>query len=247
MILEGKVALVTGGAVGIGRSIALELAKEGANIAVNYRSSANEALELVKEIEALGRTAIAIQADISDFNSAKTLIDETVNKFGTLNIVVNNAGITDDGLLLRMKEDQFDRVITTNLKGVFNVCRHAARPLMKAEDGRVINISSISGLKGNIGQANYSAAKAGVIGFTKTLAREFASRQITANVVAPGFIQTKMTDVLSDEIKNQILSEIPLKTLGVPEDIGHVVTFLASPKAKYITGQVISVDGGLSI
>lgn len=247
MILEGKVALVTGGAVGIGRSIALELAKEGANIAVNYRSSANEALELVKEIEALGRTAIAIQADISDFNSAKTLIDETVNKFGTLNIVVNNAGITDDGLLLRMKEDQFDRVITTNLKGVFNVCRHAARPLMKAEDGRVINISSISGLKGNIGQANYSAAKAGVIGFTKTLAREFASRQITANVVAPGFIQTKMTDVLSDEIKNQILSEIPLKTLGIPEDIGHVVTFLASPKAKYITGQVISVDGGLSI
>ncbi len=146
-----------------------------------------------------------------------------------------------------MNEEQFDRVITTNLKGVFNVCRHASRPLMKAEDARIINISSISGLKGNIGQANYSAAKAGVIGFTKTLAREFASRQITANVVAPGFIQTKMTDVLSDDIKNQILNDIPLKTLGIPEDIAHIVTFLASPKGKYITGQVISVDGGLSI
>lgn len=247
MILEGKVALVTGGAVGIGRSIALELAKEGADVAINYRSSATEALELVKEIESLGRKAIAIQADISNFDSAKVLIDETVNHFGSLNIVVNNAGITDDGLLLRMKEEQFDRVITTNLKGVFNVCKHAARPLMKAEDARIINISSISGLKGNIGQANYSAAKAGVIGFTKTLAREFASRQITANVVAPGFIQTKMTDVLSDDIKNQILNDIPLKTLGIPEDIAHIVTFLASPKGKYITGQVISVDGGLSI
>jgi len=247
MILEGKVALVTGGAVGIGRSIALELAKEGASVAINYRSSANEALELVKEIESLGRKAVAIQADISNFDSAKALIDETVNYFGSLNIVVNNAGITDDGLLLRMKEEQFDRVITTNLKGVFNVCRHASRPLMKAEDARIINISSISGLKGNIGQANYSAAKAGVIGFTKTLAREFASRQITANVVAPGFIQTKMTDVLSDDIKNQILNDIPLKTLGIPEDIAHIVTFLASPKGKYITGQVISVDGGLSI
>src|SRR5690554_338017 len=247
MILEGKVALVTGGAVGIGRSIALELAKEGADVAINYRSSANEALELVKEIESLGRKAVAIQADISNFDSAKALIDETVNYFGSLNIVVNNAGITDDGLLLRMKEEQFDRVITTNLKGVFNVCRHASRPLMKAEDARIINISSISGLKGNIGQANYSAAKAGVIGFTKTLAREFASRQITANVVAPGFIQTKMTDVLSDDIKNQILNDIPLKTLGIPEDIAHIVTFLASPKGKYITGQVISVDGGLSI
>ncbi|HHT55768.1 MAG TPA: 3-oxoacyl-[acyl-carrier-protein] reductase [Acholeplasma sp.] len=246
-MLEGKVALVTGGAVGIGRSIALELAKEGASVAINYRSSANEALELVKEIESLGRKAVAIQADISNFDSAKALIDETVNYFGSLNIVVNNAGITDDGLLLRMKEEQFDRVITTNLKGVFNVCRHASRPLMKAEDARIINISSISGLKGNIGQANYSAAKAGVIGFTKTLAREFASRQITANVVAPGFIQTKMTDVLSDDIKNQILNDIPLKTLGIPEDIAHIVTFLASPKGKYITGQVISVDGGLSI
>lgn len=247
MSLKGKVALVTGGAVGIGRSIALELARKGASVVINYRSSANEAETLVKEIESLGVGAVAIRADISSFEGAKALVDEVVTHFGKLEIVVNNAGITDDGLLLRMKEEQFDRVITTNLKGVFNVCRHAAKPLMKSEGGRVINISSISGLKGNVGQANYSAAKAGVIGFTKTLAREFASRGVTANVVAPGFIQTKMTDVLSDEIKMQILNEIPLKTLGVPEDIGHIVAFLASDKAKYITGQVLSVDGGLSI
>ena len=247
MSLKGKVALVTGGAVGIGRSIALELARKGASVAINYRSSANEAETLVKEIESLGVGAVAIRADISSFEGAKALVDEVVTHFGKLEIVVNNAGITDDGLLLRMKEEQFDRVITTNLKGVFNVCRHAAKPLMKSEGGRVINISRISGLKGNVGQANYSAAKAGVIGFTKTLAREFASRGVTAHVVAPGFIQTKMTDVLSDEIKMQILNEIPLKTLGVPEDIGHIVAFLASDKAKYITGQVLSVDGGLSI
>lgn len=248
MSLEGKVALVTGGAVGIGRAIALELAKNGADVAVNYRSSADQALSLVEEIKALGRNAVAIQADISNFDSAKTLVDETVNKLGALTILVNNAGITDDGLLLRMKEESFDNVINTNLKGVFNVCRHASRPLMKAkEDARIINISSISGLRGNVGQANYSSAKAGVIGFTKTIAREFAARGLTANVIAPGFIQTKMTDVLSDEIKEQILTQIPLNKLGEVEDIAHLAAFLASPKAKYITGQVLSVDGGMSI
>lgn len=247
MFLENKVALVTGGAVGIGRSIALELAKEGAFIAVNYRSSADAALNLVKEIESIGSKAIAIQADVSNFESSKNLVEKVVEQFGKLDILVNNAGITDDGLLLRMKEEQFDNVITTNLKGVFNVCKHAARYIMKSDNGRIINISSISGIRGNIGQANYSAAKAGVIGFTKTIAKEFASRNITANVVAPGFIQTKMTDVLSDEIKQEALNQIPLKTFGLTEDIAHTVVFLASPKARYITGQVISVDGGLSI
>lgn len=248
MTLEGKVALVTGGAIGIGRAIALELAKEGANIAINYRSSADQANHLVNEIKQMGRNAVAIQADISSFDGAKELIDETIKALGSLTILVNNAGITDDGLLLRMKEESFDKVINTNLKGVFNVCRHAARPLMKAkEDARIINISSISGIKGNVGQANYSAAKAGVIGFTKTLAREFASRGLTANVIAPGFIQTKMTDVLSDDIKEQILNEIPLKKFGDVKDIAYIAAFLASDKAKYITGQVLSVDGGLSI
>ena len=246
-MLEDKVALVTGGALGIGRAIALELAKNGCNVAVNYRSSDKAANELVDEIKSLGRKAIAIQADISDFESSKNLIDETINHFGTLNILVNNAGITDDTLFIRMKEEQFDNVVLTNLKGVFNVTKHATRHLMKAEDARIINISSVSAIKGNVGQANYSAAKAGVIGFSKTLAKELASRIVTVNVIAPGFIKTNMTDVLNDDIKNAVLNEIPLKTFGSPEDVANLTVFLASSKSKYITGQTLCVDGGLTI
>lgn len=246
-MLENKVALVTGGAVGIGRAISLQLAKSGANVVINYRSSATEALALVEEIKSLGGNAIAFKADISDFNEAKELVDKTVEQFGTINIVVNNAGITDDALMLRMTEEQFDRVILTNLKGVFNVCKHATRPIMKSGYGRIINISSVSGIKGNVGQANYAAAKAGVIGFTKTLAREFASRDITANVVAPGFIETKMTASLPESIIEAAKNEIPLKSFGHVDDIAYTVDFLVSPKARYITGQVISVDGGLTI
>lgn len=246
-MIKDKVALVTGAGIGIGRQIALDLAKSGANIAINYRSSETEALNLVKEIKALGRDAIAIKADISNFLEAKNLVDKTIEHFGTLNILVNNAGITDDALLMRMSEEQFDKVILTNLKGVFNVSKHAIRPLMKSGYGRVINISSVSGIKGNSGQANYSAAKAGVIGFTKTLARELAGRMITANVVAPGFIETKMTESLSANIKELALNEIPLKTFGDVSDVSNLVVFLASPNAKYITGQTISVDGGISI
>lgn len=246
-MLQDKVALVTGGAIGIGRAIALELSKSGASVAINYRSSATEAQNLVNEIISLGGNAIAIKADISDFNQAKLLVDETIEKLGKLNIVVNNAGITNDALMLRMTEEQFDSVILTNLKGVFNVCKHVTRPLMKSDYGRIINISSVSGIKGNIGQANYAAAKSGVIGFTKTLAREFASRNVTVNVVAPGFVKTKMTESLPESIVDAAINEIPLKTFGEVEDIAYMVEYLASPKAKYITGQVISVDGGLTI
>lgn len=246
-MLKDKIALVTGGAVGIGRAIALELANSGATVVVNYRSSADAANELVNQIKSNGGNALAIKADISDFNQAKELIDETVNTFGNLNIVVNNAGITDDALLLRMTEEQFDKVILTNLKGVFNVCKHANRVLLKSGYGRIINISSVSGIKGNVGQANYAAAKAGVIGFTKTLAKEFASRNVTANVVAPGFIETNMTANLPTSIVDAAINEIPLKQFGNVLDIAYMVEFLASPKGRYITGQVISVDGGLTI
>lgn len=246
-MIKDKVALVTGGAVGIGRAISLSLAKNGAKVVINYRSSADAANDLVKEIQSFGGQAMAIKADISDFNATKVLLDEVISNYGTLNILVNNAGITDDSLMLRMSEDQFDRVILTNLKGVFNVCKHATKTLMKSSYGRIINISSVSGIKGNVGQANYSAAKAGVIGFSKTLAKEFASRNVTVNVVAPGFIETNMTASLPEKIVEAILNEIPLKRFGQVEDIAETVSFLASPRASYITGQVLSVDGGLTL
>jgi 3-oxoacyl-[acyl-carrier protein] reductase len=245
MDLSNKVALITGGASGIGRMITLELAKRGAFVVINYNRSAEKAESLVKEIEAFGGKAYAVQADISHYQDAERLVKETIEHFGTLHILVNNAGITDDALILRMQEDQFDRVINTNLKGVWNVCKHAAKTLMKSGYGRIINISSVSGVMGNAGQSNYSAAKAGVIGLTKALAREFAGRSVTVNVVAPGFVETEMTQKLAPEMVEQWRNQIPLKRFGQSEEVAYAVAFLASEQAAYITGHTLEVDGGL--
>jgi 3-oxoacyl-[acyl-carrier protein] reductase len=244
-ILMGKNAVVTGASRGLGRSIALKLAELGANVILNYRSSANSVEEVVTAIEEKGVKALAVQGDVSSFEDAKNIIDAAVKNFGSIDILVNNAGITKDGLLMRMKEEDFDNVIEVNLKGVFNCTRHAVPIMMKQRSGRIINISSVVGLAGNAGQANYAAAKAGIIGFTKSTAKEIASRGITVNAIAPGFIQTDMTDILSDKVKETIMNNIPLKKLGEPEDVAETTAFLASPAAKYITGQVISVDGGM--
>lgn len=245
MDLKNKVALVTGGASGIGKTISLELAKKGAIVFINYNKSQDKALALIQEIESFGGKAYAFQADISKYDDAKNLIDFIVSTSNTLNIVVNNAGITDDALLLRMTEEQFDRVIETNLKGVWNICKHSAKVLLKSGYGRLINISSVSGVMGNAGQSNYSSAKAGVIGMTKALAREFASRSVTVNAVAPGFIETDMTKKLSEEVIKAWSDQIPLKRFGRPEDVAHAVLFLASEEASYITGHTLEVDGGL--
>lgn len=245
MDLKNKVALVTGGASGIGKTISLELAKKGAIVFINYNKSQDKALALIQEIESFGGKAYAFQADISKYDDAKNLIDFIVSTSNTLNIVVNNAGITDDALLLRMTEEQFDRVIETNLKGVWNICKHSAKVLLKSGYGRLINISSVSGVMGNAGQSNYSSAKAGVIGMTKALAREFASRGVTVNAIAPGFIETDMTQKLSEEVIKAWSDQIPLKRFGRPEDVAHAVLFLASEEASYITGHTLEVDGGL--
>lgn len=247
MDLNNKVAIVTGGASGIGRTISLELAKNGATVVLNYNTSKEKAETLIEEIKSFGGTAFAVQANVGNFEDAKRLVEETVAKFGNLHIVVNNAGITDDGLILRMQENQFDRVIETNLKGVWNVCKHAARPLMKSGYGRIVNISSISGVIGNAGQSNYSAAKAGIIGLSKSLARELAARDITVNVIAPGFIDTDMTSKLPQDILDTLKAQIPLKRTGTCEDVAHAVVFLSSPFASYITGQVLLVDGGMGM
>lgn len=245
MSLSNRIALVTGGASGIGRYISLELAKQGATVIVNYNTSKDKAQTLISEIEAMGGKADAFQANVAVFDEAKQLIDNIIERFGKLDIVVNNAGITDDQLILRMREDQFDRVIDTNLKGVWNICKHAAKPLLKSEAGRIINISSVSGILGNAGQSNYSAAKAGVIGLTKALAREFAARHVTVNAIAPGFIETDMTKKLPEEAVKAWADQIPLKRFGSPSDVAHAVTFLASEQASYITGHTLMVDGGL--
>ncbi|MBU3129034.1 MULTISPECIES: 3-oxoacyl-[acyl-carrier-protein] reductase [Clostridium] len=244
-MLKGKTAVVTGASRGIGRAIALKLAKLGANIVVNYRSSAGAVQEVVKEIEALGAKALAVQCDISSYSDVENMMKKCVEQFGSLDILVNNAGITKDGLLMRMKEEDFDSVIDINLKGAFNCTRHVSAIMLKKRSGRIINISSVSGLTGNAGQVNYSAAKAGIIGMTKAVAREFASRGVTCNAVAPGYIQTDMTDSLSQKVKEAVLSGIPLKRLGMPCDVANAVAFLASEEASYITGQVINVDGGM--
>ncbi|MCP3026155.1 3-oxoacyl-[acyl-carrier-protein] reductase [Halobacillus sp. A5] len=244
-MLYEQAALVTGASRGIGRAIALELAANGAKVAVNYAGSEGKAEEVVQEIQANGGEAFKIQANVSNTEEVKNMVKEVVNQFGKLDILVNNAGITRDNLLMRMKEDEFDDVIDTNLKGVFVCTKGVTRQMMKQKYGRIINISSIVGVSGNPGQANYVAAKAGVIGLTKSNAKELASRNITVNAVAPGYITTDMTDQLTDEQREQMLSLIPLGRLGEGKDIASVVRFLASGDAGYITGQTIHVDGGM--
>lgn len=246
-MLEGKVALVTGASRGIGRAIAIKLADKKAVVIVNYNGSEAKAKEVVAEIESRGGRAEAIWCNVSDFEKAGELLEGVIKKYGRLDILVNNAGITRDNLLMRMSEEDFDAVINTNLKGVFNCMKHVARQMLKQKGGRIINISSVSGVLGNAGQANYCAAKAGVIGITKSFAREVASRGITVNAVAPGFIKTEMTDALSEAARTAALEQIPMKQYGTAENIADAVAFLASEEAGYITGQVLSVDGGMAM
>jgi 3-oxoacyl-[acyl-carrier protein] reductase len=243
--LAGKTAVVTGGGRGIGKAIAMELASKGANIVINYRNDETSVQATIKEIEALGSSAIAVKCDVSVFEQANEIMKTAVEKFGSIDILVNNAGITKDSLLIRMKEEDFDRVIEVNLKGAFNCIRHASSIMMKQRSGKIINISSVVGITGNAGQVNYSAAKAGIIGITKSVARELASRGITCNAVAPGFIETRMTSCLSDKVKEETIKSIPLKKMGMPQDVANLVCFLASKSSDYITGQVINVDGGM--
>jgi 3-oxoacyl-[acyl-carrier protein] reductase len=245
MKLEGKVALVTGASRGIGREIALELARHGANVAVNYsgnEAKANEVVDLIKE---MGQDAFSIQCDVSNSEGVAGMVKETINRFGKLDILVNNAGITRDNLLMRMKDDEWDDVININLKGVFLTTKAVTRQMMKQRSGRIINIASIVGVSGNPGQANYVAAKAGVIGLTKTTAKELASRNITVNAIAPGFITTDMTDKLTEEVKAEMLKVIPLARFGEAKNIATVVSFLASEDSAYMTGQTLHVDGGM--
>jgi len=244
-MLNGKTALVTGASRGIGRSIALKLSELGANLVLNYNKSLSSIEEVVKEIELKGGKAITIQGDVSVFKDAEKIVKCAVDSFGSLDILVNNAGITKDGLLLRMKEEDFDRVINVNLKGAFNCIKHAAPIMLKQKSGRIVNISSVVGITGNAGQINYAAAKAGIIGMTKATAKELASRGITVNAVAPGFIQTDMTEELSESVKQGIIGNIPLKRLGTARDVANLVAFLVGEESLYITGQVINVDGGM--
>ena len=247
MMLKGKNAVITGATRGIGRAIALAYAKNGANIVFAYHSNTEMANTLCKELEELGAGAVGIQCDVSDFTAAKQLTDACKEKFGSLDILVNNAGITADGLLMRMGEDAFDKVISTNLKGTFNCIRHASALMVRQKSGSIINITSIVGIAGNAGQANYAASKAGVIGLTKTAAKELGSRNINVNAIAPGFIDTDMTDVLNENIKASLMERISLKRLGQPEDVANLAVFLGSSNAAYITGQVIGIDGGLAL
>jgi 3-oxoacyl-[acyl-carrier protein] reductase len=244
-ILENKIALVTGGSRGIGRAIALSLADAGADVMISYRSASPEAETVAREIQKKGRQSLAFQIDVSQFDPSREMIEAIVAKFQRLDIVVNNAGITKDGLLMRMSEEDWDTVIDTNLKSVFNVTKAAIRPMMSQRSGKIINITSVAGVIGNAGQANYAASKAGIIGFTKTMAKELGSRNIQVNAVAPGFVETAMTAKLSDDQRKALAEHIPLKRTAKPEEIAGVVKFLASSDADYITGQVICVDGGM--
>ncbi|WP_087972941.1 3-oxoacyl-[acyl-carrier-protein] reductase [Oceanobacillus rekensis] len=244
-MLKGKNALVTGASRGIGKAIALELAKQGANVAVNYAGSEAKAQAVVEEIEQLGVQSFKVQADVANETNVKAMVKEVISTFGSLDILVNNAGVTSDNLLMRMKEEEFDRVINTNLKGVFICTKAVTRQMMKQKAGRIINVASIVGVSGNPGQANYVAAKAGVIGLTKTTAKELASRNILVNAVAPGFISTDMTDELTEEQRESMLNLIPLAKLGTAEDVAKVVRFLTTEDANYITGQTIHIDGGM--
>jgi len=244
-ILSGKVALVTGASRGIGRAVALRLAVDGAKVALNFASNSSKAEEVKSAIESVGGEAMLVQGDVSDFATVSSLVKQIVDAWGRLDILINNAGITRDSLLLKMSEDDFDRVISTNLKGVFNCTKAVTRLMMKQRGGRIVNMSSVVALKGNISQTNYAAAKAGIIGFTKSAARELASRGVTVNAVAPGLINTDMTAALSEKVKEVMLQEIPAGRMGTPEDVANAVAFLVSDQAAYITGQVLSVDGGM--
>lgn len=243
--LDGKVALVTGASRGIGRAIAIALAKEGASVAVNYAGNSEKAGQVVSEIKEMGREAVAIQGDVTNADSVTAMVKNVTEQFGKLDILINNAGITRDNLLVRMKEEDWDSVINTNLKGVFLCTKAVSRQMMKQRQGRIINISSVVGVSGNAGQANYVAAKSGVIGLTKTTAKELAARGITVNAIAPGFIETDMTNVLTEEVGEQMRKQIPLGRFGLPEDVAKTAVFLASEDSGYITGQTIQVDGGM--
>ena len=242
-MLKGKVAVVTGASRGIGKAIAIGMAKEGATVVINYNGSKARAEEVQKEIEENGGKAGVYQCDVSDFAACEAFMKEVIKEYGRVDILVNNAGITRDGLA--MSEEDFDQVLDTNLKGAFNCIRFCARQMLKQKGGRIINMSSVSGVAGNAGQVNYAASKAGIIGMTKATAKELASRHITVNAIAPGFIETEMTDALGDKVKEAAIEQIPLGTFGKPEDVANLAVFLASDKAAYITGQVIHVDGGM--
>lgn len=245
--MENKVALVTGGSRGIGREIALGLSQKGINVAITYNSNSAKAEEVVEELKKNGVEALAIKGDSSIEEDVNSIVKEVEEELGTIDILVNNAGITKDNLLIRMKSEDWDDVLNVNLKGVFLCTKAVARGMMKKKYGKIINIASVVGVTGNAGQGNYSASKAGVIGFTKSMAKELASRGIRVNAVAPGFIQTDMTDVLKDEVKNEMLRNIPLNSFGTPKDISNAVNFLASEESDYITGQVINVNGGMAM
>ena len=240
-----KCALITGATRGIGKQIAITLAKQGYNIALNYRKENEELENTKKEIEEIGVQVIAVKGDVANFEECENFVKQVIERFGQIDVLVHNAGNTKDMLLMRMKKEDFEQVIDTNLVGTFNVTKNVVPYMMKARSGRIINISSVVGISGNAGQTNYSASKAGIIGFTKSLAKEIASRNILVNAVAPGFIETNMTDVLKDDVKQEIAKNIPLKRMGTTQDVANVVKFLASDDSSYITGQVINVDGGM--
>lgn len=246
-MLEGKIAVVTGASRGIGKAIAKKLAEQGATVVVNYNGSEAKAQEVKEEITQAGGNAEIMQCNVSDYSACEEFMKAVVDKYGRIDILVNNAGITKDGLLMRMSEEDFSSVIDTNLKGTFNCMRFASRQMMKQRSGRIVNMSSVVGVCGNAGQVNYSASKAGVIGMTKSAAKELASRGITVNAIAPGFIETDMTNVLSEKVKEETVKQIPMGCFGQGEDIAAAVAFLASDEARYITGQVLHVDGGMAM
>lgn len=245
--MNKKIALVTGGSKGIGKSIAIKLAEDGYDIAFTYSSDENAANDTLEELNKLGSNSLSIKKDMSIEKDVKEAIKEIEEKLGTVDVLVNNAGITRDGLLMKMKAEDFDRVIEVNLRSVFLTTREIIRPMIKKKYGKIINISSVVGIMGNAGQANYAASKAGVIGFTKSIAKEFASRGVRANAIAPGFVETDMTKVLKEDVKEEMLKNIPLGYFAKPEDVANLVSFLASEKSDYITGQVIQIDGGMNI